>query len=263
MDIPSIRFLLPCFVLYAAWWSLYQDPYVDESAETDTENAVSNERAQRLLARSRKFVEQGRFEEALAPTLELYRAYPENGIYINQLARIYHEQQRWKDEAEMWEQFLIYSPMPVEACPQIGLAYRRLGNEAAAYKAFERCLGIEQNSDNLLFMAHALERKGQYAQAEELYGKALQYAPDYTDVVLGKARCEIRRGQPAIAKERILKVLKGMPDNPDALLAAAMACIGSGDYLEARTYLRRGRQLRPGDSDFQQLLAKASRRGWN
>lgn len=261
MDIPSVRFLLPCFVLYSAWWCLYENPFVDEGAEEEKENAISNERAQRLLARSRALFDERRFEASLAPTLQLYQAFPENGIYINQLARIYHELERWKDEAAMWEQFLVYSPMPVEACPQIGVAYRKLGNEADAYKAFERCLAIEENSDNLLFMAHALEKQGQYVKADELYGKALKRAPDYTDVVLGKARCEIRRGKAATAKERVLKVLKSLPDNADALLAAGMACLDNGEYREARSYLSRGRSVRPTDNDFRVLLAKANRLG--
>jgi tetratricopeptide (TPR) repeat protein len=161
----------------------------------------------------------------------------------------------------MWEQFLIYSPMPVEGCPQIGIAYRKMGNEADAYKAFERCLAIEENSDNLLFMAHALEKRGQYGKAEELYSKALLRAPDYTDVVLGKARCEVRNGKADSAKERVMKVLQHLPDNADALLAAAMACMGKGEYREAKEYLVRGRRVRPTDNDFRILLAKANRMG--
>jgi tetratricopeptide (TPR) repeat protein len=260
MDIPSVRFLLPCFVLYSAWWCLYQNPYVEEGPDDGTET-MSNERAQRLLARSRALVEERRYAAALSPTLELYQKFPENSIYINQLARIYHELERWKEEAAMWEQFLIYSPMPVEGCPQIGIAYRKMGNEADAYKAFERCLAIEENSDNLLFMAHALEKRGQYGKAEELYSKALLRAPDYTDVVLGKARCEVRNGKADSAKERVMKVLQHLPDNADALLAAAMACMGKGEYREAKEYLVRGRRVRPTDNDFRILLAKANRMG--
>ncbi|MBV6433260.1 MAG: Beta-barrel assembly-enhancing protease [Bryobacteraceae bacterium] len=259
MDIPSVRFLLPCLILYAFYWSLWLNPYVDEGADKDAEHHLSNAKAQRLLSRARQLIAEQRLEDALGPTLELYKAYPENSIYIDQLARIYNKLERWNDEAAMWEQFLVYSPIPSDGCPQIGLAYRRMEREDLAYKAFERCLSLEENSDNLMFMAHALERKGQYKTADELYGKALKRSPGYPDVIIGKARCEIRLGKAAAAKERVLKLLETRADNADALLAAGMACMRTGDYKAARQYLLRGKQVRPRDKDFRLMLARAAR----
>jgi hypothetical protein len=58
-----------------------------------------------------------------------------------------------------------------------------------------------------------------------------------------------------------MKVLQHLPDNADALLAAAMACMGKGEYREAKEYLVRGRRVRPTDNDFRILLAKANRMG--
>jgi len=259
MDIPSVRFLLPCLILYAFYWSLWLNPFVDESADKDAENHLSIAKAQRLLARGQELMREQRFEDALRPTLELYKAYPENSSYIDQLARIYNKLERWSDEAAMWEQYLVYAPIPSDGCPQIGLAYRRLEREDLAYKAFERCLALEENSDNLMFMGHALERKGKYKEADGLYGKALKRSPGYPDVIIGKARCEIRLGKAAVAKERVLKLLETRADNADALLAAGMACIRTGDYKAAREYLLRGKRVRPRDKDFRVMLARAAR----
>jgi tetratricopeptide (TPR) repeat protein len=259
MDIPSVRFLLPCLILYLFYWSLWLNPYVDEGADKDADDHLSSAKAQRLLARGRQLMQEQRYEDALNPTLELYKAYPENSIYIDQLARIYNKLERWKEEAAMWEKYLVYSPTPVEGCPQIGLAYRRMDEEELAYKAFERCLAIEENSDNLMFMAHSLERKGKYREADELYGKALKRAPEYPDVIIGKARCEIRLGKAAVAKERVLRLLETRSDNADALLAAGMACMRTGDYKAARQYLLHGRRVRPLDKDFRVMLARAAR----
>lgn len=260
MDIPSVRFLLPLFVLWAYSWALFVDPWVSDGSEED-EHHLSNLKAQRLLERSRRSIEAARYAEALPPTLELYKSYPENSIYIEQLARIYHHLEQWKEEAAMWEQFLVHAPLPVEGCPQIGQAYRRLDQEEQAFRAFERCLAIEENSDNLMFLAHAWEKKGNYRKADELYGRAVKRAPDYPDVVSGKARCEVRLGRHQAALDRVRKLLERQPDNADALLAAGMASLGIGDYRAARGYLARGSKVRPQDGDFRVMLAKAARQG--
>lgn len=260
MDIPAVRFLLPCFVLYAFYWCLSANPWVDEFAGKDPEHQLSNERAQNLLGRTRELIRLERYQDALKPALQLFKAYPESSIYIEQLATIHHKLQQWKEEAEMWEQFMVHAPMPVEGCPQIGVAYRKLQMEEKAAQSFERCLQIEENSDNLLFMGSVLERKGEYAKADELYGRAIKRAPEYSDVIIGKARVELRIGKAAASKKRILELLDRQPDNADALLVAGMACLKLGDASEARTHLNRGRRVRPTDADFGVMLAQVSGR---
>jgi tetratricopeptide (TPR) repeat protein len=154
----------------------------------------------------------------------------------------------------------VHAPMPVEGCPQIGVAYRKLEMEDKAAQSFERCLAIEENSDNLLFMATVHERKGQYQKADELYSRAIKRAPEYTDVIIGKARVELRTGKAVAAKRRILELLDRQPDNADALLVAGMACLKLGDVGQARRHLTRGRRVRPTDSDFGVMLARAGSR---
>lgn len=259
MDVPSVRFLLPCLILYFFHYAFVVNPYFDEASDEAHENRLSTVQAQKLLARSRRFMEEHRWEEAIAPTLELYRAYPENSIYIAQLARLYNLLGRFQEEAQMWEQFLIYAPLPAEGCPQIGLAYRHLHREDKAFEAFERCLALEENADNLMFMAHAHERRGNYQKAEELYRRALQRAPNYPDVIIGLARAEVFRGKPVAARDRILKLLETRPNDPDALLVAGLACFRTGEHLAAMRFLERGRKLRPQDPDFPVVLARVRR----
>ncbi|MBI3684673.1 MAG: tetratricopeptide repeat protein [Acidobacteria bacterium] len=261
MDIPSIRFLFPCLVLYFFYWALVVNPFMEDPTllEESQPGRLSQEETRRLLDKSLRLIEEKNYEQALGSTLQLYHAYPENSIYIHQLANLYNTLGRHEDEAAMWELFMQFAPLPVEGCPQIGLAYRKLNREPDAFKSFERCLAIEENSDNLMYMAHGLERRKEYAKAQELYERALKRAPDYTDVAIGLARVELFLGNPKKAKERILGVLERAPDNVDALLVAGLAFSRGGDATAARRYLEKGIELRPGDRDFRVALARARR----
>jgi len=180
MDIPFVRFAVPCLILYMFYWVFALNPYVDDGGDDASQSAA---RSQVLLARSKALLREGKLQEALTPTLELHKMYPENHIYVGQLAHIYMSLGRYREEAAMWEKFLQTAPLPWEGCPAIGLAYRHQGLERKAFDAFERCLKLDGgNSDSLFFHGHALERQGQFGRALEMYNRGLQVSPDYPDL---------------------------------------------------------------------------------
>ena len=256
MDIPSVRFLAPCLVLGAFYLLLAVHPHMEDSDEVESKSGrLSEVQARALVAKANQYLEAKENEKALPLFQQLHNAFPQNASFIEQLAKLYSKMNRPKEEAEMWEQFLQSSQLPAEGCPYIGLAYRKLNDEVRAFDSFRRCLEIEENSDTLFFMGHALERRGETARAEVLYEKAMQRAPDYPDVVIGVARIWIKRGKIYKAKELILKQMQRFADNPDALLVAGLACARSQDYPAARKYFARGLQLRPNDPDLKSELA--------
>src|SRR5262249_28768929 len=154
----------------------------------------------RLLAEARDLQMAQRFQEAMVHLSRLYAMNPENHLYIQQLAEIHHRLGDYRQEAQMWEQFLIHSPLPIEGCPQIGLAYQSQGLRKEAFHAFERCLAIdEQNCDSLFFFGHALEKEGQTARAAALYRRGLKTSPLYPDLILGLARIQAQQGELATA----------------------------------------------------------------
>ncbi|MFO0983149.1 MAG: YaiO family outer membrane beta-barrel protein [Planctomycetota bacterium] len=77
-----------------------------------------------LAAQQRPDGARKRYQEALAPSLELQRV-PGNHVYLERLAEIYDHLGRFAEEAAMWEQYLLHAPTPVEACPRISEAYRK------------------------------------------------------------------------------------------------------------------------------------------
>jgi tetratricopeptide (TPR) repeat protein len=259
MDIPAIRFLLPCFVLYAFYWVFALNPFIDEGPDKD-DRGISMARVQKLTRVGEEMVQKQRYSDALGVYVELHQAYPENSVYIDQLAGIYHKMGKFEQEAAMWEQFLTYAPLPADGCPQIGVAYRNLNREDDALKALQRCVALEAKSDSLLLLGIVLEGRGKYKEADDLYAKALLRAPDYTDVLIAKARCEARLGKPSTARDRMIAVLEKQPDNADALLAMGMASMKLGKISEARRYLKHGSEIRPGDRDFAMLLGRPAHR---
>jgi tetratricopeptide (TPR) repeat protein len=263
VDIPFIRFAFPLLILYLFWNTFIVNPWVEEPVtETSSNpNYISPNAARALLEQSRAMIVQQRYEEALGPLNRLHKAYPEDHIYIQQLAENYDRLGLYKEGGEMWEQYLQNSPTPIEGCPQIAFDYQKQNKRAEAFKAFERCWMIEANADMIFYYAHVLEIDGQFAKALKLYQDGFKRAPDYPDIEIGLARVQARLGENAAAKPEIDAVLQKRPDDVDALLVAGMVYSGLGDARTALQHLRHAQKLSPQDNDVRLVLARVSRQG--
>ena len=263
MDIPFIRFALPALILYLFWNTFIVDPWVGEPIEdlSKNPNYISPNAARELLEQSRTLIAQTQYEAALNPLLRLHKAYPEDHIYIQELAETYDRLSMYKEGGEMWEQYLQNSPTPIEGCPQVAFDYQKQGKSKEAFKAFERCWTIEANADMIFFYAHALEIDGQFEKALGLYQKGIARAPDYPDLAIGLARVQSHLGQSAAARPGIDAVLQKHPENVDALLAAGMVYSELGDTRTALLHLRHALQLSPQSTDVRQVLARVSSQG--
>jgi tetratricopeptide (TPR) repeat protein len=227
----------------------------------DTRIVLTQEQSQRLADQSKLLIDEGRYSDALTPTLTLSQAYPDNHIYLGHLADIYDHLGRYSDEASAWEKYMNRAPVPVEACPKIGQAYWKQGDkfEAQALAAYQRCLALDpSNTDSIFYLAHALEMSNQWAQAADYYKKGLAISPDYTDLALGLARCWVRLDKLDDAQKLALQVLSKHPDSSGAFLVLGMVDLHQENYAGAKKQLTHGVELSDSDPDFHFLLARVA-----
>lgn len=227
----------------------------------DSRIVLTQEQSQHLADQSKLLMDQGRYADALAPTLTLSQAYPDNHIYLGHLADIYDHLGRYGDEARSWEKYMNRAPVPVEACPKIGQAYWKQGDqfEAQAVAAYQRCLALDpSNTDSIFYLAHALEMSNQWPQAAAYYQKGLAISPDYTDLALGLARCWVRLDKLDDAQKLALQVLSKHPDSSGAFLVLGMVDLHQGNYVGAKKQLTHGVELSDADPDFHFLLARVA-----
>jgi tetratricopeptide (TPR) repeat protein len=258
VDIPFIRFAFPTLILYLFWWGFVLNPYLDEAAEEKADgHSLSVASTQEMLSLSRQLIKASRMQEALAPLLRLHEAYPENQIYLQQLAETYDALGRYTEAAKMWEGYLQYSPTPLEGCPQVGLSYDKAGMAAESLGAFERCWKLDKDySDSILFYGHALELDGQFKKALEMYQHGVKLSPGYSDLILGLARMEVRNGMAAAARPRVDKVLVTHPNYADALLTAGLVYSANGDKRNAIRYLQHAHEVSPNYKDVILVLER-------
>lgn len=255
MDIPFIRFAFPLLILYMFWSMLAVNPFVEDNEDDSNPNQLSVTKAQEILTKTKKLVQAGKLEEAMPGALQLYKAFPENHIYIEQLAQIYDALGHWPESAAMWEHYLQYAPTPTDGCPMLGFAYENLNQPELAFKAHERCWQFEQNNSDLIFYyAHALERQGQYSRAIQLYRQGLHRSPTYPDLLIGLARAQMQTGQLAVARKGIDEVLKTRPDNTDALLVSGLLHARMGQTSGAIADLEHAHRMSPGYREVEVLL---------
>jgi tetratricopeptide (TPR) repeat protein len=246
-------------VVITVVWGVFLGPL----RATPPETTLSVESAAALAADVDRLVRSDRLVDAI-PGLEALLAQNEaNDYYLLLLARAYGAAKRPADAVPLWERFIERSPVPLEACPDIGIQNLALSRPAAATNAFERCLAFEPaNTDNALRLAVSYERGGQSEKALELYRKFAAAAPGYLDFSIGAARLELRTGALDAAHTRIARVVDSHADNSDALLVLGMVLEQRDDLIGAAAALERGVRLAPTDLDFYQILGRvAERRG--
>lgn len=94
-------------------------------------------------------------------------------------------------------------------------------------------------------LAACYQQKGQYAEAEAEYGKALQANPADIEVRLGLALCLISAGEYGRAEEMLREVLARFRERWEAVVGMGDALAGTGRLQEASEYYRRAIKIDP------------------
>lgn len=244
-------FWLALFVSDAANTAPASIPAVAASApDGDAAAAID-----RLLVESREAYTAGRWADALGPTQTLVQRFRGQHVYLQRLAEIYNKLERPADEAATWELFMDRAPLPADACPAIGYAYRRLGKHDLALGAFERCYASDTtNAELAFFVGLANEWLTRFGPAEEFYTRSIEIGGGHLDSEVGLARLRLHRNQLAEALSRVTVVLKKSPKHVDALLVAGLAEQRAGHRDEARVHLERAAALSDDYFDVQLAL---------
>ncbi len=222
---------------------------------------MSPDESSKLNVEAKADISDAKYQEALKPLLRLNRAYPDNHIYLEELAETYGHLNQPTDEAHYWEKYIDHSPTPLVGCPALPHAYEKLGDshEKEIIAAYERCLALDPaNSDSIFFLAHYLENAGQPDRALELYQKGIALAPNYSDLRLGQARIWYRQDKIAEAKQATEAVLAKNPNYLDALLLMGMMYYKENNYEKAKEYLNRGTKISDTYVDFHVQLARVA-----
>jgi len=248
---------LPSLALPVFYWALFVPPGSGSGVGSP---GPKLEQLRLLRTDSESLIHAGKFEQALEPALQLTAAEPGNHAYLRNLAQVYNGLGRFADEARTWELFEESAPVPIEACPQIGIAYLKQARVEEALRALEHCYELDKdNADSIFYLALTWERKGDSQRAAELYRKGLTVAPDYVDLQVGLARTDLHLGKSKEARQAAEQVLTREPSNVDALLVAGLASWRTGDRQTARDYLEKGARLAPADADFSTALASIAK----
>jgi tetratricopeptide (TPR) repeat protein len=200
---------------------------------------------------------QHRYGEALKPCVQLHDDFPENSIYVEQLATIYDKLSDLPKAAAMWERYIDQAPTPAEGCPHLTRTYIRMGQFGKSIDAARRCTELEPQNPDLVFeLAHAHEISQHVEEAERLYREGAALAPDNDDFRIGLGRLSLRQGKPAEAETVAEAVLRRSPRNSDALLLKGLACWRQGEVAKAKQSLERGVAIAPSDVDYYLLLGR-------
>ncbi|MCX6620358.1 MAG: tetratricopeptide repeat protein [Acidobacteria bacterium] len=226
------RIILAALTVAIFYWQLF--------APTGSPEVAGNPAATADLERARaekvkELISQHRYAEALKPCMQLREDYPENHIYVEQLAIIYENLPDLPKAAAMWERYIDQSPTPSDGCPRLTRVYMRLGQFEKSIDAARRCTELEPQNPDLIFeLAHAHEISQHLDEAERLYREGAALAPDNDDFRIGQGRLRLRQGKPAEAQTAAEAVLRRAPRNSDALLLLGLACWRQGEIPKAK-----------------------------
>jgi cytochrome c-type biogenesis protein CcmH/NrfG len=126
-----------------------------------------------------------RFADALAPTQRIVERWPSQALFHERLALILQKLDRPADEVVEWEAVMTTSPTPIDACPMVAHAYRRINRADQELDALKRCAALQpSNPDFELQLGQALLRAGHNAEARQAFERGLQIDAAYPDLHL-------------------------------------------------------------------------------
>jgi tetratricopeptide (TPR) repeat protein len=255
-----LRILPPALALCVYYYALYGDfTEFKKFSPAQQSSKLSEDDSRQLLDSSEELRRQGQPEKALQLVSQLRTAYPQNHIYMRQTAELYHQLGRFKEEAAAWEEFMRVSPLPVEGCPQIGIAYQTIGQIEQAIGAFQRCVEIDsKNLDFAYYLGYAYESSRQFDRAAQIYQKAIAEDEKNMDLRVGLARVRMHQLNHTQALEIAARVLKQSPSNVDAMLVMGLSLWHQGNLSQARQYLEKGVALTSQYTEFYVALGKIS-----
>jgi tetratricopeptide (TPR) repeat protein len=160
-----------------------------------------------------------RFADALAPTQRIVERWPSQAMYHERLALIFQKLDRPADEVVEWEAMMGTSPTPIDACPMVAYAYRRINRADQELDALQRCAALPPpNPDFQLQLGQALVRAERKAEARLAFERGLEIDPAYPDLYLLVGIRQFDDGQHREARVSFERFLALAPERRDEVM---------------------------------------------
>lgn len=209
MQTAGARLAGAVIVLAVYYWTLIAQP-------ATTPGFMVEARLQEDIQSSQTLFFSERFADALAPTQRIVERWPSQAMYHERLALIFQNLDRPADEAVEWEALMATSPTPIDACPMVANAYRRINREDQALDAFTRCAAFQPaNPDFQLQLGQALVRADRKAEALQAFERGLEIDASYPDLHLLIGIRQFDEGRHREARESFERFLALAPERRD------------------------------------------------
>ncbi|MBV9123593.1 MAG: tetratricopeptide repeat protein, partial [Planctomycetes bacterium] len=191
--------------------------------------------------------QQGDVDEVSGDLLAAIQAgHPESALILEALARAYMREGRYWPARYCLTQWLEREPDTVRALHWRGLVLEKLEQRPGAIQDYRRALELApERSDIRLHLAEALVNESMFREALPHLEQLHRQDPDQPDVLVGLARCRFQMGQLAEARRLLKEALAHHPDHAMALLHLGKLELATGHPQEAEVLLRRAAQVDP------------------
>lgn len=209
MQTAGARLAGAAIVLGIYYWTLIAQPATTPAYLVETQ-------LQEDIQSSLALFSANRFADALEPTKRIVEHWPSQAMYHERLALIYQKLERPADEAVEWEAMMVTSPTPIDACPMVAIAYRRLNRADQELDALTRCAAFQPpNPDFQLQLGQALLRSDRKAEARQAFERGLEIDASYPDLHLVMGIRQFDDGQHQEARVSFERFLALAPERRD------------------------------------------------
>jgi Flp pilus assembly protein TadD len=148
-------------------------------------------------------------------------------------ARLAREEFAWARKA--FQQALVLDPLHEDALVGMGEAMLRLGESARALTYFRevQALGFDEDVELMLTMGRALYREELYAEARDVFAKAVAVRPDNGEAMAALGYTLHRLGEDVGSSRHLRRALRLDPDLYEARVYLAHLLFDRGDWEAA------------------------------
>jgi tetratricopeptide (TPR) repeat protein len=195
----------------------------NEVFENNVLNAQDKAKLSRLLNQARKYVERGKFQEALIIYRQAALLDNRNGKIFSGIGYLYASIQNYPAAVQAYEKAVILEPNNFDFLYGLGYSLAQVNENNRAIDVYKQALKVNpDNIDALLALGILLLRNEQYSDIEEYFNRivTLDQKQENAYVMMGTAFYETENNNKTI--NFLKSSLKEFPGNQDLRLILAM-----------------------------------------